>query len=125
MEYETIEKWLSPLDAAALECDGLSRVASALLHRERISHKIIVGSLDIDGVGRIPLHFWIAFDDGSVCDFRARMWLGDSQMVPHGVFMPVKGQIYNARDIDSNRPLDAFVFHILSGCELSEFASLH
>lgn len=124
MELNALEQWLSPLDAAALECDGFSRVASTLLQREKVQHQTVVGSLDVKGVGRIPLHVWLAFDDGSICDFRARMWLGDAESVPHGVFFPGECQTYSVREIVNTAPLSEVIFTILTGLEQSSFAKI-
>jgi hypothetical protein len=124
MSFKAIEQWLTPLDGAALECDGFSQVASMLLHRESIPHQIVLGSLTVDGVGQIPVHFWITFNDGSICDFRARMWLGSTEAVPHGVFLPNACQTYTADSMVKTRPLDESLFHILAGCEQSSFAPI-
>lgn len=56
--------------------------------REGIEHVIHIGALEVDGVGRIALHWWIELESGQICDARARMWLGDDPRVPHGVFEP-------------------------------------
>lgn len=119
-----LERWLAPLDSAPLECDGFSRVASTLLHRESISHQVIIGSLNIEGSGEIPLHFWIRFNDGSICDFRARMWLGNSETVPHGIFQPTSAQHYLASQVVDAAPLSTTMFQILAGCEQRSFAAL-
>ncbi|MBS4161489.1 hypothetical protein GWP49_30920, partial [Klebsiella pneumoniae] len=33
-------------------------------------------------------HFWVVLDDGWLVDLRLRMWLGDHDNIPHGVFHP-------------------------------------
>ena len=33
-------------------------------------------------------HFWIALPDGRYIDYRARMWLGEAEHIPHGIFNP-------------------------------------
>ncbi len=76
------------LDSLSLECDGLTRVVSTLLQNEGVAHRVKVGSLRVSNVGVIPIHWWITFPDGRICDFRARMWLGTSASVPHGIFTP-------------------------------------
>jgi len=80
--------WLAPLDDLPLECDGLTRVVSILLCRERVAHTVLEGKLAVEGHGAIPHHWWIALGDeldGWLVDYRARMWLGQSSTVPHGV----------------------------------------
>ena len=33
-------------------------------------------------------HFWIMLHDGRYIDYRARMWLGEAEHIPHGIFKP-------------------------------------
>lgn len=77
--------WLALLDALRVECDGMARVASALLLRDGIAHSPMLGRLSVPGIGDIPYHHWIQLADGRIVDLRARMWLGDDPRVPHGV----------------------------------------
>lgn len=77
--------WLNPLDILRLECDGMTRVVSALLRRDGIAHAPMCGTLNVAGVGDIPYHHWIELADGRLIDLRARMWLGDDPRVPHGM----------------------------------------
>ncbi|WP_189691147.1 hypothetical protein [Pseudorhodoferax aquiterrae] len=77
--------WLSALDSLRLECDGMTRVVSALLLRDGIAHVPMCGTLSVAGVGEIPVHHWIELEDGRLIDLRARMWLGEDPRVPHGV----------------------------------------
>lgn len=111
-DFAAIEAWLRPMDAMPLECDGVSRAISALLIREGIAHTMHMGSMSVDGVGKIGMHFWIELEGGKVCDFRARMWLGQDERVPHGVFTPPMGCGYWSAGV-TDGPLDAQLFHIL------------
>lgn len=71
-----------------LECDGLTRVASYILTSERIEHRTMAGSLyQPDSKQVVEPHFWIEIDD-CILDFRARMWLGEADTVPNGLFDP-------------------------------------
>jgi hypothetical protein len=124
----TIGDWLAPIDAFPLECDGLTRIVSTLLARDDVEHRVCVGSLDIQGVGLIPLHWWVELGDGRVIDYRARMWLGDGPQTPHGVFLPSAPQQY-VSDSDTKprgtiAEVSATVFHILAGVPLSTFPRL-
>ena len=117
---------LSRADALPLECDGLTRVLSTLMQRDGVEHRVCVGELDVENVGTIPYHWWIALPDGTHCDFRARMWLGESPGVPHGVFSPAVSQRYAAReerDPGSIALLPPF-FHALTGAPLVGFPSV-
>lgn len=39
------------------------------------------GHLEVEPYGRKPLHFWVVLADGSHCDIRARIWLGEGGRV--------------------------------------------
>lgn len=120
-----VAQWLAEtqIDRLPLECDGLTRVISTLMSRDGIEHAIHIGSLSIDEVGTIPLHWWISLADGSVCDFRARMWLGASDAVPHGVFSPQEQYGYSAREIQRSADiaLHPVVFAILAERDMGAF----
>ncbi|MDD2223676.1 MAG: hypothetical protein PHF42_09580 [Pseudomonas sp.] len=73
LDHQKLFDWLAPLDQLALECDGLTRVVSALLTREGVEHQMHQGALETPE-GRIGVHCWIRLPDGAICDFRARMW---------------------------------------------------
>lgn len=123
LNHETLQTWLAPLDALPLECDGMSRVVSALLTRDSISHQVCTGILEIDGVGAISYHWWVEFGDGAICDWRARMWLGEGSAVPHGVFERAPGVRYVAieRFVLAANPL---VFVVLTGIPLEDYKSV-
>lgn len=91
---QALQAWLSEIDSLPLECDGLTRVAATLLRRDGIAHQVYMGALYVADVGRIEPHFWVQFPEGLVCDFRARMWLGQADAVPHGIFMPSQQHHY-------------------------------
>ena len=74
-------------DNKALECDGFTRVASYLLTENNIEHTVMMGSLTLGDV--MEPHFWIVlFETDHIIDYRARMWFGEHDEVPHGVFLP-------------------------------------
>ncbi len=114
---------LHALDALPLECDGLTRAISTLMQRDDVEHCIHVGRVQIEGVGTIPYHWWITLPDGRLCDLRARMWLGNDEHVPHGIFAPQEHQQYQIHNevepasirlapslfyVLTSKPLDAF-----------------
>lgn len=81
---------LGQYDSCQLECDGLTRVLHTVLNREGIEHTCRVGSLThIQHHEHILLHFRIALPDGQFVDYRARLWLGDTPDIPHGIFKPM------------------------------------
>lgn len=117
-----LQAWLLPLDLAGghLECDGLSRSISTLLHREGIEHQLLAGSFHSEAHGVLSPHYWIRFPDGLICDFRVRSWLGDLEDLPHGVFQCPSTVRYEVAAQDFGR-LDAAVFEILVGRMLESF----
>jgi hypothetical protein len=104
----------------ALECDGLSKVISGILTLAGVKHLIEVGTL-LTPRGEIP-HHWIRIDDDFIIDYRARMWLGNGDEVPHGIF---QSENYQMEGYIS--PEDAFDFGkilaIFEGVKIEEFAS--
>lgn len=92
---DRIQAWLEPLDSLPLECDGMTRVITALLSENGIDHKVMGGHLtDVASVRdhASPLgslrscpHWWIELPSGHLIDYRARMWMGE--VAQHGVFI--------------------------------------
>lgn len=120
LSNDRLQQWLSPLDGLPLECDGLTRVISTLLTREGIEHRALSGAVTIDGVGRIGFHWWIELADGALCDFRSRMWIGDDERVPHGLFRASPGQHFEASaEHDAN--LSPTLFWALTGSPIEDF----
>ena len=72
----------------ALECDGLTRVISYVLACEKIDHKTMAGNLRRPSTEEVVAsHVWIEVGDRTL-DFKARLWLGNSEAIPHGLFDP-------------------------------------
>lgn len=90
MSLEYIKQLLYRYETSPTECDGMTRIVSTLLTREQIPHQPFFGSLQkLDQNKSITPHFWVELAGelkGMRIDFRARMWLGNSEDVPHGVF---------------------------------------
>lgn len=114
--------WLLRLDATPLECDGVTRCISTVLSKNGIAHEVHLGSVEVMGVGKMHPHFWIKIKK-MVIDLRARMWLGDDERVPHGVFVPKHGVIYKSNFFQSAQAfnLSPLLFEFLSGQQLSSF----
>lgn len=117
--HDSLAAWLAPLDQAPVECDGFVRLASILLAREGLEHEVHVGRLSLPGARSISPHFWIALPGGLICDYRARMWLGDQ--APHGVFRPEPAHRYESRCVTSFHEDAELIFWVLSGTELYRY----
>lgn len=81
---------LAKYDDLALECDGMTNVHSYVLTERGIKHIVVLGHVEVDGENKVDPHYWIRTSDGLTVDFRARMWAGEHDYVPHGVFLQEK-----------------------------------
>ena len=69
-----------------LECDGLTNVIHRTLADERIEHTVYTGQvINTANDDTIDVHLWIDVEELRI-DYRARMWLGNTPDIPHGVF---------------------------------------
>ena len=101
---------LDKYDVCSVECDGFTRIAHSVLFRHHVPHHVYVGTVTM-GDETIPLHYWIELPDGTVVDYRLRMWLGDT--APHGVFPPTATVVYRGTRISLSTP--QFLIDILTG----------
>lgn len=86
MEPDKIKTMLEFYDRPHLECDGATRVFAWLLKKANIPYVIKSGRMEFDKKIVVP-HYWIELEEsGYIVDFKSRMWLGDDEAVPHGVF---------------------------------------
>lgn len=81
---------LDALDEANCECDGLTRLVTTALHWNEIPQSVFKGAVRRKRPGDAPdlvvaPHYWVVVGD-LVMDYRAQMWLGTDESVPHGVF---------------------------------------
>lgn len=80
-----LEVALLPLADINAECFELSWV----LHEELTRTGYLVtghsGYVKAAAGDVVAPHFWLSVD-GYIVDFRLRMWLGDEDFVPHGIF---------------------------------------
>ncbi|CAM5563377.1 hypothetical protein [Eoetvoesiella caeni] len=82
-----LESCLLHLDDCNLECDGMTLAISYSLKQAGIAHQRMVGHAEWKRGGQVVYpHCWIELDSETVIDFRLRMWLGDFDILPHGVF---------------------------------------
>lgn len=85
--HEELEILLLALDDAPVECDGMTYAISHLLDRAGINHRCMMGHVQEQTTGSaVSPHLWIELGDDWIIDFRLRMWLGDDDRIPHGVF---------------------------------------
>lgn len=101
----------------------MTRCICTVLLRHGIDHVVHQGCMSIDGIGKIPLHYWIELQNSELVDLRAQMWLGHSEWVPHGVFKPTPRVTYQStQQIDPWRfSISEPIFSILAGIPLDHF----
>jgi len=109
---QRLEALLSHLDDKPVECDGMSSLVATLLHRNGINYQGMCGQIIPKHLGSPIPHVWIEVG-GLVVDYRARMWMGNEQEVPHGVFPKTDyPDLYRGNPVGIE-PLPDFLFEIL------------
>ena len=78
---------LDPYDSSQTECDGMVRICCTVLAQHGIEHQPMIGILSRKQ-REIDPHFCINLPSGERIDYRAKLWLGNSKEIPHGVFQP-------------------------------------
>ncbi|MFC6674375.1 hypothetical protein [Marinobacterium aestuariivivens] len=86
--HEELTLILDALNDAPLECDGMTYAISVVLTQAGIRHRCLLGYVRDKQTGNNCAPHWIQLADGWIVDFRLRMWLGDEDRIPHGVFHP-------------------------------------
>lgn len=110
-DLTTLQNLMASIAEAPVECDGFTRLAATLLYKNGIPYKAFAGTLEVDGQC-VPLHYWIVVDD-LIIDFRAQMWLGCGENVPHGVMQASDlAALYKGEEIEV-APLNDTLFSIL------------
>jgi len=109
-----LENLLAKYDKISLECDGLTRVISYILNENKINHKTMCGFVNFCMPNESPQvispHYWITIDE-RIIDYRLRMWLGNYNYVPHGIFIKNKNIDYFGQPI--NLVMNKTIFDIL------------
>lgn len=82
---DALRALLDELDGASVECDGMAKLVCTVLANAGIEHQAYSGTLQV-GSNIVRLHFWVEVGE-VIIDYRARMWLGNLEGVPHGVSM--------------------------------------
>lgn len=84
---EWLEIDLMGLDDCQVECNGMSWAVSYLLDQSGIKHECMLGYVKSEHTGEaVTPHYWVALPGGWIIDLRLRLWLGDTDDVPHGLF---------------------------------------
>ncbi len=84
-----IEALTKPYDSMSGGCGAVTRVLHTALTLAGVKHRVMLGyMLDQRSGEQFAPHMWLELGDGRVVDYRARMWLGNKEDVPHGVFAP-------------------------------------
>lgn len=85
--HEWLEIEAFDLEGCGLECNGMSWSISYLLDKAGIKHECMAGYVTRPAFNEaVAPHYWIDLGDGWMMDLCLRMWLGDEDEVPHGVF---------------------------------------
>ena len=64
-------------------------VISHLMTKFKIPHQCFNGYVKYEQRDKyLAPHYWIQLPLGYICDFRLRMWFGDEDHIPHGMFQP-------------------------------------
>lgn len=94
IKFETHSIWIDELEIAIYafddirtDCTGMSMLVSAFLKRHGIEHRCMHGSVHHKPSNSyVAPHYWIELGQDIIVDIRLRMWLGDNDSIPHGVF---------------------------------------
>lgn len=82
-----MEAALLALDDCNIECEAMTQIISHILCRSEVPHQCFYGyAKERKGETTVVPHYWIQLEDGWIVDLRLRMWLGDTDDVPHGIF---------------------------------------
>lgn len=85
--HEWIELEALDLDDCEIECNGMSWAFSRQMSQKGIEHECMAGYVTRKHTCEAVVpHYWIELPGGWILDLRLRMWLGDTDQVPHGVF---------------------------------------
>ncbi len=88
-DIEEIEYLLIDIEELELDCDGMSDQASFILEQNGIPHKRKCGIVtDSQTTVVVSPHCWLELDGGEIIDYRLQKWLGESENIPYGVFVP-------------------------------------
>lgn len=122
--HRELEAVLMALDDCQLECNGMTWAISHLLKEANVQHDCMYGYVqDKQTKDIVAPHFWVVLNDGWLVDLRLRMWLGDHDSIPHGIFYPDNepGFLYKGKPLQNHKEmrLDKTVLEIITDGKLS------
>ncbi len=120
VNIDLVRQLLDPYDSTQTECDGLTKICSTVLNKHNIPHQPMAGTLTYEDL-KFPIHLWINLPNGFTIDYRARMWLGNDETIPHGIFKlsDYPDVIYEGEFIEIE-PLSQVIFDVLC-LDISDF----
>jgi hypothetical protein len=104
---------IQPYETLPLEGDGMTRVITYVLKKERISHSVFMGTIRVEGRGTFKPHFWIRLKTREIVDYRSRIWFKGDKGIPEGVFKEGSVVLYEGRKVALN--VTEIMFKILTG----------
>lgn len=118
LEYLKDYLWLSELELALLpledirtDCTEMTMIVSEMLFRNGVPHRCMKGVVQHVPTGNFVVpHFWIELTPEIMIDLRLRMWLGDEDDVPHGIFdksLEAGCVVYKGEETEFKRLSDA------------------
>ncbi len=111
-----LRSMLDEYEGSQTECDGRTRIIHTALTRENIPHQCIIGECRYNAQ-TLGMHFWIDLLgdlEGWRIDYCLRMWFGDENELPHGVFhvLDFTNILYKGASVQL-LPLPDWLFQIL------------
>ncbi len=125
-ERQRIQRLLDPYDKSPVECDGMTRIVATILSQNQIEHQPMLGTINLLNQENQPQilspHYWINLPSGERIDYRIRMWLGDSESIPHGFFNPDNyPQIKYIGNPIKLEPLPPWLFKVLTDTSIKKY----
>lgn len=97
LQQQIVEE-IEALNSLPIECDGFTRLAATVLHRNQQEFQVFTGKVMSESGAMYPVHFWIEWND-RIIDFRAKMWLGSDAQ--HGFLHQSEvAHLYSGEEID-------------------------
>ncbi len=87
-----------------------------VLTKARIAHAVYVGSLTDTTTGKtINWHMWLRLSKpAAIVNYRARMWLGNRQNIPHGIFQLDEYPVLYDGEVIEVTPFSDALFQVLT-----------
>jgi len=95
----------------------MARVATYVLGKAGIPHRVMQGRIEVQGKGDFEPHWWVELQSGEVVDYRSRMWFGNDPGIPQGVFRPA-GTVVSYVGRPVRMPVSDVVFQMLTASDV-------